>query len=296
MPKCKNNPLRHYKGTEPSPKGLGWCASGESIGKKRKGKDGNMWIIQKTKKSKRWVRLKSCKSTEKKSRKRKYFNTSRNTLLPKTKKSSQTLDFRMVIGYFKQEQYAKDNDDRPFASKKALEKMIRTQKVWDSFNIDLGVDDQPVFGRKHLRSIDAYPVRLGKIRSKNVKSVKVMKVQHNPTVWEKLIKKHNAWWYNPDWVIVVDLKNVPTIPVTKEKAVEYMKLFKVVMRDTIDQRFFDELLHMFNHQSLSGPGWINQWNFRTKRYDQKQPFKGDLSLLQCGLISTTVPDYKKFHI
>ena len=72
MPKCKNNPLRHYKGTEPSPKGVGWCASGESIGKKRKGKDDNMWIVKKTKTSKRWVRLKSCKSTQKKSRKRKH--------------------------------------------------------------------------------------------------------------------------------------------------------------------------------------------------------------------------------
>ena len=54
--KCKNNPKKSYKGTEPSPKGLGWCASGESIGKKRKGKDGNMWIVKKTKTSKRWVR------------------------------------------------------------------------------------------------------------------------------------------------------------------------------------------------------------------------------------------------
>jgi len=42
MPKCKNNPSRHYKGHEPSPKGNGWCASGEKIGKKRKGTDGKM--------------------------------------------------------------------------------------------------------------------------------------------------------------------------------------------------------------------------------------------------------------
>ena len=26
MPICKNDPSRKYKGTEPSPKGLGWCA------------------------------------------------------------------------------------------------------------------------------------------------------------------------------------------------------------------------------------------------------------------------------
>ena len=26
MPKCKNNKGRYYKGTEPSPKGFGWCS------------------------------------------------------------------------------------------------------------------------------------------------------------------------------------------------------------------------------------------------------------------------------
>lgn len=46
MPVCKNNPKKSYKGTEPSPKGLWYCASGEKIGKKQKGKDGNIWIIK----------------------------------------------------------------------------------------------------------------------------------------------------------------------------------------------------------------------------------------------------------
>lgn len=72
MPKCKNNPFRHYKGTEPSPKGNGWCASGESIGKKRKGTDGKMWIVKKTKTSRRWVPCVACGRTQKKSRKRKH--------------------------------------------------------------------------------------------------------------------------------------------------------------------------------------------------------------------------------
>ena len=43
MPYCLNNPKRTYKGNEPSPKGLGYCASGEKEGTKMKGKDGNMW-------------------------------------------------------------------------------------------------------------------------------------------------------------------------------------------------------------------------------------------------------------
>ena len=49
MPKCKNSDTGTYKGTEPSPKGLGYCAKGEKINKKMKGNDGNMWIINETK-------------------------------------------------------------------------------------------------------------------------------------------------------------------------------------------------------------------------------------------------------
>ena len=57
MPKCKNDPKKSYKGTEPSPKGLGWCAHGEKIGKIRKGKDGSKWIIKKIKNgSLRWTK------------------------------------------------------------------------------------------------------------------------------------------------------------------------------------------------------------------------------------------------
>ena len=57
MPKCKNDKSRNYKGTEPSPKGLGYCAHSEKLNKKMKGRDGNIWIIQKTSKGvKRWVK------------------------------------------------------------------------------------------------------------------------------------------------------------------------------------------------------------------------------------------------
>lgn len=52
MPRCKNNIKKSYTGNEPSPKGLGYCASSEPDGKKMKGKDGNIWI----KKSGRWVK------------------------------------------------------------------------------------------------------------------------------------------------------------------------------------------------------------------------------------------------
>ena len=49
---CKNNPKKTYTGLEPSPKGLGFCASGEKEGTEMKGKDGNMWV----KKNGKWVK------------------------------------------------------------------------------------------------------------------------------------------------------------------------------------------------------------------------------------------------
>ena len=59
MPKCKNDPSRSYKGTEPSPKGLGYCAHAMKVGAIKKGKDGNNWIIKKVKNgSKRWMKVK----------------------------------------------------------------------------------------------------------------------------------------------------------------------------------------------------------------------------------------------
>jgi hypothetical protein len=55
MPYCKNNLKKTYTGNEPSPKGLGYCASGEKEGTEMKGKDGNMWI----KKNGKWIKKNS---------------------------------------------------------------------------------------------------------------------------------------------------------------------------------------------------------------------------------------------
>jgi len=59
MPICKNDSTKSYKGTELSPKGLGWCSHSEKINKKRKGKDGNEWVVKKTKNGHhKWVKWK----------------------------------------------------------------------------------------------------------------------------------------------------------------------------------------------------------------------------------------------
>lgn len=59
MPKCKNDNQRTYKGDEPSPKGKGYCAHAEKLGKVKKGADGKMWMVTKTKNGvKRWSKKK----------------------------------------------------------------------------------------------------------------------------------------------------------------------------------------------------------------------------------------------
>ena len=52
MPTCKNNPKKNYTGKEPSPKGLGYCASGEKEGTEMKGNDGDTWVVKRG----RWVK------------------------------------------------------------------------------------------------------------------------------------------------------------------------------------------------------------------------------------------------
>lgn len=60
MPICKNNPKKHYTGDEPSPKGLGYCASSEKEGKIMKGRDGNLWI----KSGGKWIKYKNNEESE----------------------------------------------------------------------------------------------------------------------------------------------------------------------------------------------------------------------------------------
>lgn len=57
MPSCKNG-HGSYSGTEPSPKGRGYCAKHEKVGTRKLGRDKKMWIVRKTKTCKRWFKLK----------------------------------------------------------------------------------------------------------------------------------------------------------------------------------------------------------------------------------------------
>jgi len=45
MPTCKGLSKIYYTGNEPTPKGLGFCARSEKVGKRRRGNDGEMWMV-----------------------------------------------------------------------------------------------------------------------------------------------------------------------------------------------------------------------------------------------------------
>jgi hypothetical protein len=56
---CKNDETTKYKGTEPSPKGLGYCAHAQALGSKKTGLDGKQWQVRSDKNGKKSWKLSS---------------------------------------------------------------------------------------------------------------------------------------------------------------------------------------------------------------------------------------------
>lgn len=116
MPKCKNYDTGTYKGTEPSPKGRGYCAKGEKINKKMKGTDGNMWIISETKTgAKRWVKFtkqsKTLKNKSKLIKTAKFTRKTKRKTIKKSKSKKKTKRKSKIIEKFGsiQNYYINDN-------------------------------------------------------------------------------------------------------------------------------------------------------------------------------------------
>ena len=55
--RCKCDKKRKFKGTEPSPKGLGYCAHCSNKNIVMEGKDGNLWRNTTYSKGLRWVKI-----------------------------------------------------------------------------------------------------------------------------------------------------------------------------------------------------------------------------------------------
>lgn len=266
MPKCHNHSKAFYKGTEPSPKGLGYCARGSQVGAKMLGKNGKLWIVRQNKNGvKQWKRTMP-------------HETNQPALLkPQT--------FRMVIGYFREQKKYSDNydpnDNRPFATKQTLAKFAKSKAMWDQF-----IDDIPVTNGKG----QTYNVKLAKLTPKFIKRIKVLNAPvHTPTFWEKLVG--TSWYQKPDLVLVVDFHHVPLVSNDKGWGNDGFTNF--------DSKFYYYLLSTVNHHMWSAEGWINHVDYRKPEKQQKEdgPFKGDLMLLQMGQHtkqSPFLPNYRKF--
>ena len=57
MPKCLNDSSKRFTGYENTPKGKGYVASSEKVGKRMKGTDGDMYVVTKSGKNKRWSKM-----------------------------------------------------------------------------------------------------------------------------------------------------------------------------------------------------------------------------------------------
>ena len=131
MPKCSNISTKSYTGNEPTPKGLGFSASTEEVGKIMVGLDGANWIVTQTKTCKKWVKVKNEITSKKRSTKPK----------PKTKKDS--LDFDNMEEDCYTYTYLPDVDENELINETGLEEKFGGSKpffiegeTWPLFNED----------------------------------------------------------------------------------------------------------------------------------------------------------------
>jgi hypothetical protein len=122
MPSCKNG-KGSYKGSEPSPKGVGFCAKHEKIGTRKRGKDKKMWIVRSVKyksgkRIRRWFLVQKPK-TKPKSSKRKATSHGPKSNQSKRAKQSKVLtkdndEFKKIKHTGYKRYYTHFNGGRPF--------------------------------------------------------------------------------------------------------------------------------------------------------------------------------------
>ena len=184
MPKCKNNLKKTYKGTEPSPKGKGWCAGGMEEGVTKKGTDGNKWIVSADKNgNKRWK-----KDTKTKS---KTASTTKSTTKSKTTSTNKSVDpvdsrplWKKALGYLLDgkttyldadkplyiriapEYYTRhEYDDEPWVVDKDFKFTKKNRpsnkyivKFYKKFMLNKKSDLMEYLGLTHFKLIDVYTV------------------------------------------------------------------------------------------------------------------------------------------
>lgn len=202
MPLCRNDKSRHYKGTEPSPKGLGWCSHACKLNTRKRGKNGQMWQVKKCGKSKRWVKAPVLKKTKKTRR------TKKTTKQKKPKRKTLRGGSNQLV-----------NQVIPQLLKGDLEKGIR--EIYNSYK------NRNLTDEKIMTSINKTITNLSNIaESKKVASpihklltlYQTMKYQLQPTpsTWIKLSAERSPSTSSQTQVIIMTLYGKKTaIPVQK---------------------------------------------------------------------------------
>jgi len=183
MPKCKNSETGTYKGTEPSPKGRGYCAKGEKTNKKMKGNDGNMWIISETKTGvKRWVKFTNNKSNSTKTSK-KVSGTKKQT---KTVKGPKNIVSNTLLKYHKKAIIKKSKSKTKSKSKSKTKSKSKSKTGLISEDLKKMTN---VEVRKYLNSLPRY-----------------VENSTNYSLWKSGLGP-NEWYYNNNNIEDIISKN-----------------------------------------------------------------------------------------
>lgn len=127
---CKNslNNSGTYTGKEPSPKGLGYCARFEKIGTKKKGKDGNMWIVsERANGTRAWIKHDNVKPKKVRPDKVNPKKANPNKIKPNKKNNESTNDKPRID---------KPRIDKPRINKPRIDEPTNTQKAQTINNIN----------------------------------------------------------------------------------------------------------------------------------------------------------------
>ena len=120
--KCINDDKKSYTGKEPSPKGLGYCAHASKLNEKRKGRDGNIWIVSKTSNNiKRWIKFNKDYDLKKYKLYTPYYNGYPSANQKVYIKKNDVLVFSM---------YDKNNNKYKNDTKENLIKKIKAKKIF----------------------------------------------------------------------------------------------------------------------------------------------------------------------
>ena len=250
MPKCKNDPKKSYKGTEPSPKGLGFCAHSEKLGKVRKGLDNNIWKIEVTVKGvKRWVKQKTTTN----------IKNVKSTPIKNDKKINK-IDCSKFVIYEKKE--------KSFSGSESI-KIIKGLEINKGFIYKF--IDFNLFEKDEIKIPDNY-------RKKNINKDIIKKYYCDPN--KKVLTKHNEEYK----IIKEKHKNQKTYFTHFNGERPYLVYIK---NDKISIYKIPNDLYYINNNKLSKKDNENKWMYIkfVKEYNCKKIFIGKSPKIKMTLLS-----------